>query len=491
MNLQTLLSQLHFYTYHSEENPAISSIEMDSREVKPGSLFICVKGYTVDGHDFVEQAIKKGAVAIIAEKPIQGSGVPVAIVPDTKRTMAIIADFFYDHPTQKLQLIGVTGTNGKTSTTHMIDTMIQAANKKTGLIGTIHTKIGDQVFEAKNTTPESLTLQKTFLKMNQAHVDTAIMEVSSHALDLGRVHGCDFDIAVFTNLTQDHLDYHGSMTEYRRVKGLLFAQLGNSFSPSKRKYAILNADDEAADEYKRSTAAQVITYGITTPSNIMAKQIRMTHTGTHFSLTVGENSYPVNIQLVGMFNVYNVLAAVATGIAANIPMDTILKTLEKLEGVQGRFELVQAGQEFTVVVDYAHTPDSLENAIKTVKEFAKGSVYTIVGCGGDRDKTKRPIMAEIATRHSDVAIFTSDNPRSEDPVQILSDMEAGVEEGSYQTIVDRAKAIGFAINKAIKGDVILIAGKGHETYQQIGTEVFDFDDREVAKRLIKERLEEC
>jgi UDP-N-acetylmuramoyl-L-alanyl-D-glutamate--2,6-diaminopimelate ligase len=490
MNLQSLINQLHFYTYQSKENPVISSVEMDSREVKPGSLFICIKGYTVDGHDYVQQAIEKGAVAIIAEKPLQAS-VPVVLVSDTKRTMAVLADFFYQHPTQKLQLIGVTGTNGKTSTTHMIEKIIQAADKKTGLIGTIHTKIGDQIFEAKNTTPESLTLQKTFSQMNQANVDTAIMEVSSHALDLGRVHGCDFDIAVFTNLTQDHLDYHETMTEYRRVKGLLFAQLGNTFHSDKRKYAILNSDDKASNEYKRSTAAHVITYGIREHSNMMAKEIKMSNSGTHFTLLLGNETYPVHVKLVGLFNVYNVLAAIAACMAANVSIETILSTLEKLEGVQGRFELVQAGQEFAVVVDYAHTPDSLEIAIKTVKEFAQGTVFTIVGCGGDRDKTKRPLMANIATTYSDIAIFTSDNPRSENPIQILKDMEAGVKEGSYQTIVSREEAIGFAINQAKKGDVILIAGKGHETYQIIGKEVFDFDDREVAKRLIKGRLEEC
>ncbi|WP_246940194.1 UDP-N-acetylmuramoyl-L-alanyl-D-glutamate--2,6-diaminopimelate ligase [Bacillus pinisoli] len=491
MNLQSILSTLHLYTYQSNENPEISSVEMDSREVKPGSLFICIKGYTVDGHDYAEQAVKKGAVAIIAEEAIDVK-VPVVLVPDSKRAMAVVANYFYDYPTHKLQLIGVTGTNGKTSTTHMIERMMQAHDKKTGLIGTIHTKIGNQVFETKNTTPESLTLQKMFSNMHQAEVDTAIMEVSSHALDLGRVHGCDFDIAVFTNLTQDHLDYHETMTEYQRVKGLLFAQLGNTFHPTRKKFAILNADDLASNEYKRSTAAHIITYGIKTDSDVMAKHIKMTNTGTEFTLEVGNESYQVHVQLVGLFSVYNVLAAVSACIAARVPMNTILSTLEKLEGVPGRFELVHAGQEFAVVVDYAHTPDSLENAIKTVKEFAKGTVYTIVGCGGDRDKMKRPLMAAIAANLSDIAIFTSDNPRSENPIQIVKDMEAGVKDHStYHSIIDREEAIAYAIEKAKDGDVILIAGKGHETYQDLGHEVVDFDDREVSKRLIKERLKGC
>jgi UDP-N-acetylmuramoyl-L-alanyl-D-glutamate--2,6-diaminopimelate ligase len=490
MHLQSLLSNLHFYNYHSNENPLISSIEMDSREVKSGSLFVCINGYTVDGHDFVDQAIEKGAVAIISEKPLNVR-VPVVMVTDTKRVMAVLADAFYQHPTQKLQLIGITGTNGKTSTTHMIEKIMTAAGRNTGLIGTLHTKIGDQTFDAKNTTPESLTLQKTFAKMLQHQVETAIMEVSSHALDLGRVHGCEFDIAVFTNLTQDHLDFHGSMTEYQRAKGLLFAQLGNSFDPKKPKYAVLNADDEATDEYKRSTAAHVITYGINQPSHIRATDIKMENNGTRFTLTIEDKCYKVQIKLVGLFSVYNVLAAIATSIAAKVPISTIIDTLKEMEGVQGRFELVHAGQDFAVVVDYAHTPDSLENVLKTLKEFAKGSLFVIVGCGGDRDKSKRPIMAGIATTYANVAIFTSDNPRSENPVQILKDMETGARQGRFKTIINREKAIRFAIEQAKKDDIILIAGKGHETYQIVGQEVFDFDDREVAKKVIKERLTEC
>jgi UDP-N-acetylmuramoyl-L-alanyl-D-glutamate--2,6-diaminopimelate ligase len=490
MHLDSLLSNLHHFTKHSTENPLISSIEMDSREVKQGSLFICIKGYTVDGHDYVNQAEQKGAVAILAERPIKTT-IPVVYVNDSKRAMAILANAFYDHPTQKMQLIGITGTNGKTSTTHMVEKMMNVAGKKTGLIGTIHTKIGEQTFEVKNTTPESLTLQKTFSKMVDQHVDTAIMEVSSHALDLGRVHGCDYDIAVFTNLTQDHLDYHGTMVEYRRAKGLLFAQLGNTFNPNKPKYAVLNNDDPASDEYKRSTAAYLITYGIQKPSDIMASSIEMKNTGTSFKLSIYENTFPVEIKLVGMFSVYNVLAAVSTAVAAKIPVTVILETLNELESVQGRFELVQAGQEFAVVVDYAHTPDSLENAIKTLKHFAKGSVIVIVGCGGDRDKTKRPIMANVTAELADVAIFTSDNPRSEDPHQILKDMEEGVKGKSYMSIIDREEAISYAVRLAKKNDIVLIAGKGHETYQIIGQQVYDFDDREVAKKAIKERITEC
>jgi UDP-N-acetylmuramoyl-L-alanyl-D-glutamate--2,6-diaminopimelate ligase len=490
LQLQTLLSYIKTQPLNINENPLVTSIEMDSRDVKVGSLFICIKGYTVDGHDYAHLAIEKGAVAIISERPLDVTA-PVIEVKDSKRVMAILADAFYQQPTQKLQLIGVTGTNGKTSTTHIIENVFQAYGQKTGLIGTLHIKIGNRKYEVKNTTPESLTLQKTFSHMVKENVDTAIMEVSSHALDEGRVHGCDFDIAVFTNLTQDHLDYHQTMTEYRRVKGLLFAQLGNKFDHKKPKFAILNADDEASVEYIRSTSAHIITYGIKEKSDFVATNIAMKNTGTTFLLTVFGEQYEVEMKLVGIFSVYNVLAAIAASYAANIPVSVMIDSIKGIEGVPGRFELVYGGQDFAVIVDYAHTPDSLENAVKTVKEFAKGKVFTIVGCGGDRDKTKRPIMANIATQLSDYSILTSDNPRSEDPLAILKDMEAGVIGSNYNVIVDREEAIRYAVRHAKKDDVILIAGKGHETYQQIGNQILDFDDRVIAKKAIKERLSEC
>ncbi|MFD1735721.1 UDP-N-acetylmuramoyl-L-alanyl-D-glutamate--2,6-diaminopimelate ligase [Bacillus salitolerans] len=490
MLLHTLLSYIQTPITLPTENPLITTIEMDSREVKNGSLFICIKGYTVDGHDFANQALEKGAVAVISEKPLKLS-VPVIVVKDTKRVMAILSDAFFGQPTQKLQLIGVTGTNGKTSTTHILEKMIAAHGKKTGLIGTLHIKIGNEKFEVKNTTPESLTLQKTFAKMVKEKVDTAIMEVSSHALDLGRVHGCDYDIAVFTNLTQDHLDYHGSMEEYKRAKGLLFAQLGNKFDHTRPKFAIINADDLAAADYIKSTAAHVITYGIKSPSDIYASNIQMKNQGTSFDVSIFGKSYRVRMNLVGLFSVYNVLAAMGAALAAHIPVQKILDAIKEITGVQGRFELVQGGQDFAVVVDYAHTPDSLENAIRTIKEFVKGKVFVVVGCGGDRDRTKRPLMAKIATDLADYSIFTSDNPRSEDPLTILKDMEEGVSRHTYKTIVDRESAIRYAVGHAKKDDAVLIAGKGHETYQIIGAQVFDFDDREVAKKVIKERLSEC
>jgi UDP-N-acetylmuramoyl-L-alanyl-D-glutamate--2,6-diaminopimelate ligase len=488
MELLTLLSYLHdIQQINPKINPTITSIEMDSREVKKGSLFICVKGYTVDGHDFAEQAIKNGAAAIIAERELPVD-VPVIKVKDSRRAMAILADAFYGQPTHKLHLIGVTGTNGKTTTTYLIEQIFHAYGKKTGLIGTIQMKIGNETFETKNTTPESLTLQKVFHQMVENQVETAVMEVSSHALDMGRVHGCDFDVAVFTNLTQDHLDYHETMDKYLQAKGLLFAQLGNRYDHHKPKFAVLNADDEASNVYKRMTAAHIITYGIENESDIMAKNIVMTSKGTSFDLVTPTETVKMNVQLIGRFSVYNVLAAAAACLASGVPLDVIVNALEKTKGVPGRFEVVNVGQNFTVIVDYAHTPDSLENVLVTIQQFAKGKIYTVVGCGGDRDRTKRPIMANIAAKYSDMAIFTSDNPRSEDPMQILNDMEAGLEKNNFCSIVDRKKAIAYAVSLAKEDDVILIAGKGHETYQIIGNDVFEFDDRKVAAEAIKERI---
>ncbi|MEH7118693.1 UDP-N-acetylmuramoyl-L-alanyl-D-glutamate--2,6-diaminopimelate ligase [Neobacillus vireti] len=486
MKLQRLLENLHSIVPYHGENPEITSIENDNRKVQKGSLFICIKGYTVDGHDFAESAVKNGAAAVLAERPLE-LNVPVFLVNDTMRAMAVLADAFYEQPTKRLHLIGITGTNGKTTTSHLIEKILSDAGKKTGLIGTMYTKIADQIIETKNTTPESLTLQKNFKQMVDAGVSAAVMEVSSHALDLGRVHGCDYDVAVFTNLTQDHLDYHQTMDEYKRAKSLLFAQLGNTFDLNKPKYAVLNADDAASNMYSRSTAAHVVTYGIDQNADIQAKNIKMTPKGTAFDLCLKDVTYPISMQLIGKFSVYNVLASITAALVSGLGIDEIIQSIESVEGVAGRFELVNAGQDFTVIVDYAHTPDSLENVLRTIQHFAEKKVFVIVGCGGDRDRTKRPLMARIACQLATDPILTSDNPRSEDPIAILKDMEQGVQGENYQVIPDRRTAIYTAVSQAAPGDVILIAGKGHETYQIIGKEVHDFDDRLVAREAIEGR----
>ncbi len=484
MKLHTLLDALPFCK-KPIDNPEIKALIQDHRKVKEGSLFICIRGMNVDGHQFAAQAVENGAVAILAEESLS-LDIPVIVVNDSKRAMAMLANTFYREPTKYLRLIGITGTNGKTTVSHLIEQIHRDMNEKTGLIGTMYMKIDDIVRETKNTTPDSLTLQQTFKEMVDNEVQTAVMEVSSHALIQGRVFGCDYDIALFTNLTQDHLDYHHTMEEYRRAKGLLFSQLGNVYMTDRPKVAIFNNDDEATAIYKKETAAHVLTYGIDKRADFMAKDIQIGANGTTFKLDTPEGIYDMHIQLVGKFSVYNILAAITCGYAAHFPIPKMIQSLENVEGVSGRFELVKSSQPFTTIVDYAHTPDSLENVLETIQQFAERRIFVVVGCGGDRDKKKRPLMAQIACQYGTDPIFTSDNPRTEDPLAIIRDMESGVKGEDYLVIPDRKQAIEHAVKSASANDVILIAGKGHETYQEIGDKVYDFDDRKIALEIIKE-----
>ncbi|RLQ95834.1 UDP-N-acetylmuramoyl-L-alanyl-D-glutamate--2,6-diaminopimelate ligase [Falsibacillus albus] len=486
MKLHTLLNFLPMKINKPNENPEIHSLENDNRKVEKGSLFICIKGFTNDGHNFAQNAVESGAAAVLSERPLD-LNVPVIVVKDTKRAMSVLADGFYGQPTKQLHLIGITGTNGKTTTSHLIDAVYRHAKVPTGLIGTMYVKMNERIIETKNTTPESLTLQKTFHQMKEENIEAAIMEVSSHALVQGRVHGCDYNIAVFTNLSQDHLDYHKTMDEYRHAKGLLFSQLGNTYDHKRPKFAVLNADDPASEFYLQDTAAHVVTFGIEHDADFQAVNIRMNGQGTTFQLKYPDGEREVSLKLIGKFSVYNALAAIAACYASELSIETILSALQKVEGVAGRFELVDEGQDFPVIVDYAHTPDSLENVLKTVKQIADNKVFVVVGCGGDRDKTKRPLMAKIACKYATDPIFTSDNPRSEDPNAILADMIEGVKGKRYEALVDRKDAILKAIESAEKGDVVLIAGKGHETYQIIGDAVHDFDDRIVAAEAIRKK----
>jgi UDP-N-acetylmuramoyl-L-alanyl-D-glutamate--2,6-diaminopimelate ligase len=490
MQLEQLLEPLALWKAEGDVRTEITGLEIDSRKVKPGDVFICLPGFTVDGHDFAAKAVAQGAVAIVAQRPVNVN-VPVVYVPDTKRAMAVLADRFYGQPTHEMKVIGVTGTNGKTTTTHLIERILREAGHPTGIIGTIEMRMGDEVREVKNTTPEALDLHKAFRWMKDRGAEYAAIEVSSHALDMGRVRGVRFTSAVFTNLTQDHLDYHKTMENYLQAKGLLFSQLGNEYDKERMKYAVLNADDPASETFARITPAQVITYGIHNEADVHARDISITARGTRVTLDTFAGSIDLTLRIIGNFNVYNVLAATAVCLLEGISLEQMKRTLEKVEGVRGRFERVDAGQEYTVLVDYAHTPDSLENVLKTIREFAEGKVYCIVGCGGDRDRTKRPIMASIAARYADVAVITSDNPRSEEPQAIIDEMVAGliadgVSEDRYFTMVDRREAIRETIHRAQPNDVVLIAGKGHETYQILKDKTIHFDDKEEAYKAILE-----
>lgn len=486
MDLAKCLEALTDFRQDREGNPEITSIVIDSRLARPGSLFFCIKGHTLDGHRFVPMAEKNGASAIIAQDPVSAN-VPVIYVNDTHRALAMVADHFYGHPSHRLHLIGVTGTNGKTTITYLIQAIQEACGLATGLIGTMGMHFKNHQVAVVNTTPEVHLIHENLAKMKAQGAESVVMETSSNALYDGRVRGCDFDVGVFTNLTEDHLDLHGTMKDYMYAKSILFTQLGNRYGEhGEMKTAVLNQDDPVSDVYRHMTAAHVISYGIDQPADFRAESIQITPRGTSFTLNVRGETYPVAMKLIGKFSVYNALAALAACSVRGFDTNRMIHALEQVPGVSGRFESVRAGQNFSVIVDYSHTPDSLQNALSTIKEFAKGRILTVVGCGGDREHGKRPIMAKIAVDNSDLAILTSDNPRTEDPEAILQEMTAGVQGRSYKKITDRREAIRYAVKSALPGDIILIAGKGHETYQIIGKVKHHFDDREIAKNAITE-----
>jgi UDP-N-acetylmuramoyl-L-alanyl-D-glutamate--2,6-diaminopimelate ligase len=496
MKLNELDKLLLLSRLEGDGNVEFSGIRMNSMHVQPGDLFICtpgIPGVTQDRHDYAADAVQRGAIALVVEKDVPVD-VPKLFVKNADEAAARIACHFHGYPSSEMKLIGVTGTNGKTTTTYLIDSILRDLGHQTGLMGTVGMKIGNELFEMKNTTQDALELQANLRRMRSVNTEYCVLEVSSHALDMGRVKGCSFRTALFTNLTQDHLDYHRTMERYRDAKGLLFARLGNEYSPNEadRRFAILNEDDPASEEFKRLTSVQVITYGIEQDADVRAKDIHVTSDGTEFTVHSFAGARRFRMKLVGRFNVYNALGAIAATLAEGVSIEDIANSLERVNVVDGRMELVREGQDFTVAVDYAHTPDGLENALTTVREFARGRVITVFGCGGDRDRTKRPLMGGIAAKYSDYVICTSDNPRTEDPEAILKDIEPGIISSGkaldfYLLIADRRKAIQKAVEMAAPEDVVLIAGKGHETYQIIGKETHDFDDREVAREAIRRR----
>jgi UDP-N-acetylmuramoyl-L-alanyl-D-glutamate--2,6-diaminopimelate ligase len=411
--------------------------------------------------------------------------VPKIFVKDARYAMAVIASHFYGYPSHEMKLIGITGTNGKTTTSYILEKLLADYGHRTGLMGNNGIKINKQLYPTDINTQEPPTLQQNLRKMKDVNTDYCIMEVTSQGLDMGRVVGCHFRTAIFTNLTQDHLDYHGTFEEYRNTKGLFFSRLGNTFDPKNKQYAILNADDPTFEFYRKITTAEVISYGMNDHSDVKASQINLTSKGISFKISSFLGEIDVALPLIGKFNIYNTLAAVAAALVEGVPLESMKKSLSDMTSVSGRMELVDAGQDFLVVVDYAHTPDALENVLSSLKEFATGNIITVFGCGGDRDVTKRPIMGEMAGKMSDFVIVTSDNPRSENPVDILKDIEKGLPRtSSYELIVDRREAIKKAIQKANSDDIVLIAGKGHETYQIFKNETIHFDDKEEAMRAI-------
>jgi len=505
MKLGELLTVLNNKAALTQEglDREVFDIAHDSRKVRPGSLFVAVRGFHSDGHQFIPQAVQAGAVAIVAEKGRNEAAfrmTPMIVVDDSRRALALLAAAFYGHPSQNLILVGITGTNGKTTTTYLIKSIMEAAGRKAGLIGTIDYRVGDKVYTAPNTTPESLDLQRLLAEMVGFGVEYCVMEVSSHALALGRTVGCEFAVAGFTNLTQDHLDFHESMESYFRVKLLLFAGL------SPNAFAVINSDDVRATEIIGATRAKVLTTGLSEradirPSGSIGHGIR----GLSFSVATPSGTISVESSLVGRHNIYNILSAIGIGTALGFAGDDIARGISAMRAVPGRMEKVDEGQPFNVVADYAHTEDALVRLLETVREIATGKVITVFGCGGDRDRGKRPKMGAAAVNGSDIVIVTSDNPRTEDPLSIIGEIEKGMEASGvrlpvcdlvsatapgktpYFVIPDRHAAIAAAINMAGKGDVVVLAGKGHEDYQIIGDRKIHFDDREIARDELRKR----
>jgi UDP-N-acetylmuramoyl-L-alanyl-D-glutamate--2,6-diaminopimelate ligase len=491
----------------------ISGIAYDSRKVDRNGVFVAVRGENLDGHDFINDAVKKGAVAIVHEELLASNELRVMSekqgenasqvfikVDDSRRALACIANNFCGRPSETISVVGVTGTNGKTTTSYLIKAVLEAWEKRVGLIGTITYIIGDRNYPALHTTPEALEFQGLLREMARAGCSHAVAEVSSHSLSLKRVDYTRFVVVVFTNLTRDHLDFHETMENYYSAKERLFTGLLSGAGT-----AVINVDDEwgrrLLDKLKGSRGSQrdgdegpfIITYGIEREADVSASERQDTPSGVSFTVTCMGRAYRIDSSLIGTPNVYNILAATAVGIALNVPMKAIQEGIRNAAPVKGRLEKVDAGQDFLCIIDYAHTPDALERLILTARTLLKnkdrpGRIITLFGCGGDRDRGKRAVMGEIAARLSDYVIITSDNPRSEDPGEIMKEIASGIRRDNYRTVPDRREAITVAVETAGTGDVLLIAGKGHEDYQEIRGMRRRFSDREVAGEAIKNRL---
>lgn len=484
MTLDALL--VHSDTLTPVPSIPVMGLEYDSRKIREGGIFFAFPGEHVDGHRFVPMARAAGAAAIVSERtPPEGDGGVWVQVRHGRRALAAAALAFYHDPDTRLRLIGITGTNGKTTTAYLADSVLRAAGKVTGLVGTTGYRIGERWLPAANTTPESLDLVRLLEALEKESGTHMTLEASSHALQLGRISGFHFDTAVFTNLTQDHLDFHGDMESYFQSKKMLFE--GNGPRP---RAAVVNADDAYGGRLLEIEGIEFLSFSVRGPADIQAVQAESTYDGLKIRAATPRGEVQLRSPLVGWFNVANILAAVGVGLAQGIDLETVGQGIAACAAVPGRFEIIREGQAFLVAVDYAHTDDALRNLISAARRLtpAGGRILTVFGCGGDRDRAKRPLMGAAAGELSDRVILTSDNPRSEDPLRILADAEVGLQrvDADYAREPDRRKAIAKALNEAVAGDIVLIAGKGHETYQQIGDERLPFDDRETARELLRE-----
>lgn len=500
--LQAIAPQINVNVPDSE----ITTLTCDSRHVGPGTLFFALCGSKTDGHRYILQAVAAGAAAIVLENPaFAPQGVPWVQVANGRVAMAQIAARFNGSPTQGLPLIGITGTNGKTTTSYLIEAILQAAGIPAAVLGTISYRFGGTRIEASHTTPESTELQAIFRQLADAGAQAFVMEVSSHALEQHRVDGCDFNVGVFTNLTRDHLDYHGTMEAYGAAKQRLFHDLLQPGVPGELRCAVINIDDPAAVDFIKATDSTVIRYGVTADAEVTVRDACFSVNGITGRLVTPRGEQSFSSRLVGSYNLSNIMAAAAAGVALDLPLEIIVRGIEQQASVPGRLERVDNNCGVTCLVDYAHTGDALENVLSTLRQLATGRIITVFGCGGDRDNGKRPIMGRVAATYSDLAIVTSDNPRTEEPLSILAQIRNGIlplglreytapeltggclKEKGFVMLENRREAIRLGANLAQSGDILLLAGKGHEDYQIIGTVKHHFDDREEATAAFRER----
>ncbi len=487
MQLKELLKQLPVLSVEGPLDREVAGLVYDSRRVTPGMVFVAIPGVNVDGHDFINTAIARGAAAIICERNGFSSNRATKIkVSDARETLARAAAAFYRHPSTKLQVIGVTGTNGKTTVAFMIKQLLEAAGLKTGLLGTVRYEIGDRVIPAHRTTPESLEIHEMMAQMVASGGQACVMEVSSHALEQKRVAGIEFDVAIFTNLTQDHLDYHGTMENYLAAKQKLFTKTANG---SKRGTVVINIDDASGARLADQTDVEVkMTYGILRPASVRATQVHLGADASTFTVETGNKSFACQLPLIGRHNIYNALAATGAALAFDIEPKKIQSAFRHMTPVPGRLESVAGGQKFAVFVDYAHTEDALHNVLTTLREVTKGRLLLLFGCGGSRDDGKRAKMGRVAAEHADYTLITSDNPRKESPAAIAAQIEEGfrsVKQRDYAVELDRKRAIAEIISLAKPGDTVLLAGKGHETYQEFEDTVVPFDDCVFAREALE------
>ena len=475
MKLKALLQDVETKSVYTFD-PEITNVTDNSSKVRRQGLFVCIKGNSFDGHDFAQKAMDRGAVAVICERDI---GIKNSIiVEDSRKAYAQICSAFYSKAHKKLRMIAVTGTNGKTTTSYIIKKILESSGLKTGLIGTVNVTIGKERYPADLTTPDPVDLHRYLMLMNIAGCDACVMEVSSQALEQERVYGINFDCAVFTNLSPEHLDYHKTMQNYARAKSKLFEM---------SKVSVINSDDEYAPLMLRSSAGKTYTYGTDENADFRAEKICLSADGVDYSLSYKGKAYRVAFPGMGIFSVSNSLAAVSAASVLGVDIPKAIREAERFEGISGRMEKIDNSFGINIIIDYAHTPASLENAAKTLKEIYDGRLITVFGCGGDRDKDKRPMMGKIACENSDFVFITSDNPRTENPEMIINDILSGINTKNYYRITDRKLAIKSALYSAVKGDTVLIAGKGHEKYQIIGNQKIYFNEREIIRKLLEDK----